>query len=392
MGLFDWLTKPANAESGDEKSKGHKISTETINSIPDAVNSIKSQNSLNSGIDYLLDINARHSQAFMDLAIERRRYREDHPTEIAALKCMDGRLHLPVMTQSTLGIIQPFRNLGGIFNLGWPFFQAAIDQWVDYSINRGRHCLVFVTYHFARGDTHRGCRGFGYDTDAARDAAFKLKTQFDSVYGLGGAVTPIVCGIETDLDALILHGENGQFIDLANIQQECSQLELEEMLRSLYPSMPERVIRDLIPLVQGNIKHISEIRAVNRPIEDAEHKEWVLGVGRGFDWLHIINTAFIVGPFDPNISVAIETAAKLLKNNIDENRVDPSGVVLLTSGVYRDRAGSEYHLAKQKAQFLSKVTLEIIKNKVPDLTPHLQILTGCTDLNTRKFEIIERIN
>lgn len=345
----------------------------------------------NTGIDFLLELNAKHAQAFVDLASERRRYRGEHPTEIAALKCMDGRLHLPVMTQTALGIIQPFRNLGGKFDLGWPFFQASIDHWVQYSISRGRHCLVFVTYHYARGDSHRGCRGFHYDTDAAKSASIKLKKQFERVYGRN-AVIPIVCGIETDLDALILHGDDeNSVVDLAKIKQT-SQIELEEMLYSLYPSMPEKVVHDLIPLVRGNIRHIGEIRASNRPTEEAEHKEWVLGVGRGFDWLHLINTAFIVGPFDPNLSVAIETAAKLLKGNIDEGRVDPSGIVLLTSAAYRDVAGSEYLLAKEKAVFLSRFALDIIKEKVPDLVPHLQILTGATDMNTRKFEVIERLD
>ncbi|MBL0011389.1 MAG: hypothetical protein IPP22_11175 [Nitrosomonas sp.] len=148
----------------------------------------------------------------------------------------------------------------------------------------------------------------------------------------------------------------------------------------------------MIPLVRGNIRHIAEIRQSNRPIEEAEHKEWVLGVGRGFDWLHAINTAFIVGPFDPNLSVAIETAARLLKGNIDDGRVDPNGIVLLTSAAYRDEAGPEYHLAKEKALFLSKFAHDIIKEKVPDLVPHLQILTGFTDMDTRKFEVIERID
>jgi hypothetical protein len=204
-------------------------------------------------------------------------------------------------------------------------------------------------------------------------------------------VLPIVCGIETDLEALVLHGEDvNTVIDLAKIKQS-SQLELEELLYSLYPTMPERIVRDLIPLVRGNIKHIAEIRASNRPIEDAEHKEWVLGVGRGFDWLHAINTAFIVGPFDPNLSVAIETAAKLLKGNIDEGRVDPNGIVLMTSAAFRDEAGPEYHLAREKALFLSEFAQNIIRDKVPDLVPHLQILTGFTDLDTRKFEVIERL-
>jgi hypothetical protein len=345
---------------------------------------------LSAGIDYLLDLNERHAREFMDLAVERRRYRGEHPTEIAALKCMDGRLNLPVMTQTTVGIIQPFRNLGGKFQLGWPFFQAIIDQWVQYAISRGRHCMVFVTYHYARGDIHRGCRGFNYDTDAARSTAIKLKEQFDHIYGQG-AVIPVVCGIETDLEALILHGEDeSRSVDLAMIK-ETSQIELDELLRSLYPSMPTKVIADLMPLVRGNIRHVAEIRASNRAIEEAEHKEWVLGVGRGFDWLHAINTAFIVGPFDPHLSLAIETAATLLQGNIDDGRVNPKkGIVLLTSAAYRDAAGPEYHLAREKASFLSKFSLDIIKDRVPNLMPHLQILTGLTDLNTRKFEVMER--
>ncbi len=345
---------------------------------------------MDTGTDYLLDLNARHSRAFVDLAMERRRYRGEHPTEIAALKCMDGRLNLPVMTRTAVGIIQPFRNLGGKFDLGWPFFQATLDNWAQYSISRGRHCLIFVTYHFARGDTHRGCRGFNYDTNAARDTAIKLKNQFERIYGKG-AVVPILCGIETDLDALILHGEDGRAVDLAEVKEGMVGVELEGMLKSLYPSMPERIFKDLLPLVEGNIRHARMVRSSNRPIEDAEHKEWVLGVGRGFDWLHAINTAFIVGPFDPNLANAIATAGVLLKGNIDDKRVDPSGIVLMTSAAYRE-IGPEYELAKEKARFLSKFALDVIKEKLPDLVPHLNILTGCTDLNTRKFEVLERLD
>jgi hypothetical protein len=340
------------------------------------------------GIDFLLELNAKHSQEYINLASERRRYRGEHPTEIAALKCMDGRLHLPVMTKTALGIIQPFRNLGGKFDLGWPFFQAKIDEWVQYSTSRGRHCLVFVTYHYARGDKHRGCRGFAYDTEAAYASAIKLKKQFERVYG-NRAVYPIVCGIETDLDALVLHGENNEKIDLAEFKST-DTTEIEAMIRKLYPTMPERIRLDMLPLVEGNIRHTGEIINSNRPVAESEHKEWVLGIGRGFDWLHLINTAFIVGPYDPNLASAIETAAVLLKGNIDDKRVDSEGIVLMTSSSYRDSAGPERSLAQEKAKFLSRFALDIIKQKVPDLVPHLQLLTGCVDLNTRKFDVIER--
>ena len=62
----------------------------------------------------------------------------------------------------------------------------------------------------------------------------------------------------------------------------------------------------------------------------------------------------------------------------------------MTAAAYRDVTGPEYHLAREKALFLTKFALDIIKNRTPDLAPHLQILTGVTDLNTRKFEVMER--
>jgi hypothetical protein len=348
-------------------------------------------NEMAKGIDYLLELNKEQSNSYMDVAMERRRYRGEHPTEIAALLCMDGRLSMPLVTQTAPGVIQTFRNLGGKFDLGWSYFQTMVDQWVQYSIGRGRHCLIFVTYHYARGDTHRGCKGFNYDTDAARNATMKLKSQFDQVYGKG-AVHPIVCGIETDLDALILHGEDGRPIDLADIRGEQSRIELEALIRSLYPSMPMNVVSDLMPLVRGNIRHISGHRTSNRAVADTEHNEWVVAVGKGFDWLYTHNTAFIVGPFDPNLAVAIETAARLLKINIDEGRTDPNGVVLLSSDVFRDAVGPEYHLAKEKSLFLAKFATDIINEKIPDLAPKLQILSGITDANTKKFEVIERLD
>ena len=191
------------------------------------------------------------------------------------------------------------------------------------------------------------------------------------------------------MDALILHGEDGRSVDLAKIKKS-SGAELAELLRLLYPTMKERILSDLLPLVQGNIAHINEVRDSNRTVEESEHNEWVLGVGRGFDWLHEINTAFIVGPFDPNLAVAIKTAATLLKSNIDEGRIDPSGVVLSSSAVYRDAVGPEYQLAKEKTLFLNRFALSVIKEHVPDLALRLQVLSGITNLNTLKYEVIER--
>src|SRR3989344_5287774 len=90
-----------------------------------------------------------------DARLARTQYRAKHPTAIAALKCMDGRVHLPLMTHTPLGILKPWRNLGGKFDMGWPHFGLEVSTWVDQEVNAGRDCLIFVTYHFSKGDKSR---------------------------------------------------------------------------------------------------------------------------------------------------------------------------------------------------------------------------------------------
>jgi hypothetical protein len=343
-----------------------------------------------NGIDYLLELNREQSRAFVEPGNElaRKQYRSKHPTEIGVLKCMDGRLHLPVMTNTELGIIQPWRNLGGKFDLGWKPFGLLIKEWVDYAVSRGRDVNVLITYHYARGDKHRGCRGFGYDTEAAKAFTADLKKQFDRVFGRRVVYANQV-GVETDLDALILHGENGEVVDLAELHETSSEV-LSKMLWQLYPSMPERLVRDFLPLVEGNIAHIAEIQGSNRAIADAEHKEWVLGIGRGFDWLHEINTALIVGPFDPDLANAIETAAGIIKGNLDAGRISKDrGIVLMTSSPYRNE-GPERTLAEEHTKFLTRFTLDIIKNKIPELVPYLKHITATTNMNSRALDVLDR--
>lgn len=339
-------------------------------------------------VQFLLDHNKEQSKIFSspDSVLWRRQYRAKHPTEIAALKCMDGRLHLPVMTNTPLGIIQPFRNIGGIFDLGWPFFGVVLKDWVDYAVSRGRDSLILVTYHYSKGDKHRGCKGFGYDTEAAEAAATQLKAQIESVFGKGHAVVyPVLIGIETDEDALILHGRNNKIMDLSTQTNIDEDLLLNE-LHSLFPDMKTQIVQDLLPLVVGNIGHIQEVRASGRKPVDSDHKEQILGIGRGFDWLHLHNKALLVGPFSYDLGDPIAKAAGILLDNLQKGRIPKQeGVVLLSSAVYRDEAGVEPGLSREKAISLAKFSFETIQNHVPELIPHLSMLVGTVDMNTREF-------
>lgn len=343
-------------------------------------------------IDFLLQHNQSQSALYCsaDATLSRERYIAQHPTEIIALKCMDGRVHLPAMTDVPPGIITPMRNIGGQFDLGWPYFGKLMKNWVRYAVSRGQSGIVLVTYHFSKGDTHRGCKGFGYDTEKARAYTRGLKEQIERVFGKEHTVIyPIQLGVETDEDALILHGTNGDMLDMANETSKTVGT-LIHRLHALYPDMSERVILDLLPFLEGNIRHIAEVRASRRPIADAEHKEQILAVGRGFDWLHLPNKALIVGPYSYDLRTPIAIAANILLDNMKAGRIpEADGAVLLISAAYRGNAGVDRPMAQEKAQSIAKLAIQTIQEQVPDLAKHLSPLVGTVNLNTRRFSPIE---
>lgn len=350
-----------------------------------------------NGIEHLLEINKKNSADFIKQQSDRIIYRRMYGTEFAALKCMDGRLLFPNLTQTPLGIIQPYRNIGGIFHLGWPFFQQAIEGWKKYADSKDRDSVVFVTYHFSRGDKHRGCAGHGYNTDKAREESLQLKKEFDFVYGgpemqSRNKLFALQIGVETDWESLILHGEKGEIVDLSNIK-DSTENNITQLLTSLYPSINKvapNVIRDFVPLIKGNILHTQIIQLSNRPVKETSHHEWIIAVGRGFDWLHEPNQAIIVGPWQDNLSNPIRTAVGIVKNNKLEGLLEGDKIVLLTSGIYREAEGEEPHLAELKAQYLRDIVMSVIKKDFDDLLPELETLVTTVDLNTRKINIVER--
>ena len=339
-------------------------------------------------VQFLLNHNKKQSKIFSspDAVLWRTQYRAQHPTELAAMKCMDGRLNLAVMTNTPPGIIQPFRNIGGQFDLGWPYFGQVLDSWIMRAANLGRDSVVLVTYHWSKGDKHRGCRGFDYDVKAARVYTLNLKKQIERVFGKNHAVVyPILLGIETDEDALLFEGENGRMLDVSS-ELETSQEKVEIKFRSLFPDMKEHVVQDLLPLVFGNIQHIREMKEVQRPVTILAHKEQILAVGRGFDWLHFPNKALIIGPYSYDLGGPITTAANILLENIKLKRIPKEeGVVLLASGLYHDDAGSDKPRAIEKAHSLARFAQNTIPSAIPELLPHVQMLTGIVNFNTRLF-------
>lgn len=338
--------------------------------------------------NFLLAHNQKQSATFCspDATLLRREYRSKFPTRVGAMKCMDGRLNLSIMTKTPPGIIQPFRNIGGTFDLGWPYFGELLSDWVNDSITAGVDCLILVTYHWSKGKQNRGCKGHNYDKGIGFRYTKNLKQQVERVFGkIHSAVYPVQVGIETDEDALVLHGSNGATFDLSTAIG-IKENELRHKLQQLFPDMKQRMLQDFLPLLLGNIEHIAEVRNIKRPVAEVEHGEQILAIGRGFDWLHLPNKALIIGPYSYNLGQPIKTAAEILIHNLKTGRTPKKdGAVLMSSAVYWDEAGPEPFRAVEKAESLANFSMETIREHVPELIKYIRSLVGIVNLNTRLF-------
>jgi hypothetical protein len=343
-------------------------------------------------IDWLFDLADRHGRDFRspEACLARERYLALHPTSIAVLKCMDGRVNIPVVTNTPVGILMPFRNLGGMFNLGWPHLGEVIAHHVHRMVGQGRRVLFLITYHFSKGDTHRGCAGFKYDTEAAIRHTYEIRRQLEHIFGAAhGTVYPLVCGLETDEDALILHGHDGQKLDIAELSAADSSM-LDARLSALLPDMSAQMRADLLPLLEGNLAHIREMRAQSARNEralDIVHHEWMICLGRGFDFLHTPNVALIIGPYSPRLDEPVKTAASIIEANMKAGRIPDDGLLLLTSVPY-DEIGVDRARADLKSRFLSDFAADVIRQEFPVLADKMAIRTAVLDWRSRQLELI----
>ena len=339
-------------------------------------------------IDWLFERGRDYSARFCSPEnwLARERYLALHPTAIGVLKCMDGRINIPVATKTPLGIIQPFRNLGGMFDLGWPHLGEVLASYVQRCVRDGRRVLLVITYHFSRGDTHRGCAGFAYDTAAATAHTYRIKAQVESVFGLGhDTVYPLVCGFETDEDALILHGQNGELLDLAQ-RGQADETALAQQLAALYPDMPKQTRDDLLPLLVGNLTHIGEVRQQQRAA-DIEHREWMICLGRGFDFLHMPNLALIVGPYSPELADPVSKAAGIIEANMKKGRIPDDGFLLLASVPFEE-IGVDRARAELKSAFLADFAATVIASRYPELASRMHLRKAVLDWRSRRLEVI----
>jgi hypothetical protein len=300
---------------------------------------------------------------------------------------MDGRINIPIVTGTPPGIIQPFRNLGGMFDLGWPHLGEIMASHIQRMVSCGRKVLIFITYHFSRGSLQRGCAGFGYDTTAALEHTRCIKHQAEKIFGSGHTtVYPLICGFETDEDALLLHGSNDAVLDLSAIPADQPEI-LERRVAELFADMPEQMRCDLLRLMQGNLQWIEQVRNSTRSL-DIEHREWMICLGRGFDFLHTPNLALIIGPYSPDLADPIRKAAGIIEANMQAGRIPDDGFLLLASVPYEE-IGMDRARAELKSRFLANFAAEVIRAEFPRLAQRMHSKTAVLSWRSRALKIFE---
>ncbi|MCG5502023.1 hypothetical protein [Ectothiorhodospira lacustris] len=340
-------------------------------------------------IQWLINLSRKHSELFCSPAasLARDRYLARHSTRIAVLKCMDGRIHIPHATCTPLGIIRPFRNLGGRFDLGWPFLGKLIAEMAQDAASAGHRVLLMITYHLSKGACSRGCAGFDYDTGAAIAHTRQIRAQAEALFGRDRQqVYPLVCGFETDTDALIIHGDRDEVLDISQLETG-NAADLEGLLMPVCPDMPAEVRRDLLPLLEGNLAHVQSLRGVAREL-DIQHREWAICVGRGFDFLHVPNTALIIGPYSPDLSTPVHKAAGIIEDNMAAGRIPDDGFMLLTSAPYEE-IGPDRARAMLESRFLTDFAREVIRKDFPDLARRMVPHTAVVNWRTRGLELLD---
>jgi hypothetical protein len=196
----------------------------------------------------------------------------------------------------------------------------------------------------------------------------------------------LTIGIETDLESLIFHGNGGEVLAVADLNPLTPPTELDRLIAMLYPDMSPAMRRDLLPLFEGNLRHVAEIRSDHKLPIDLEHREQIIAVGRGFDWLHEPNRALIIGPYSHEWPDAVFKAGGIVLDNLRHNRIpEESGVLLLVSTLWREEDGPFDRVLKvDKARYVVQTALKELQS-IPDLQKHLQVLVGVVHDKTRKL-------
>jgi hypothetical protein len=161
-------------------------------------------------------------------------------------------------------------------------------------------------------------------------------------------------------------------------------------LRNAYEQLrprPQQALEERSEWLHDLAKRHSAIYRSPEQALDIEHREWMICLGRGFDFLHTPNVALIIGPYSPNLSLPIHRAAGIVQSNMEAGRIPDDGLLVLASVPY-DEIGVDRARAEMKSRFLARFGAEVIRREHPDLATKMTMLTAVLDWRSRELELL----
>jgi hypothetical protein len=310
---------------------------------------------------------------------------------------MDGRVNFQRITGILPLLMIPNRNIGGIYSVDWPLFLNKMNRYEDQAHVDRVFAGMIITYHYSDSECDKPpserelcCSGFNQNTDDAIAHMCHFRRQVEFCFG--GRIWPIVIGIETDHEAIIVHGTDFKrtvkVTDLLNedIDGIFFADKLARMLQDILPGFPKKVCWDLVPLLVGNIRHVRKIRIEGIHRNPPKHKEVGVGVGVGFEWFPE-GLLFAIGPCDPMLARPIVKAVGIVCNNMRSKRVPENGVLLISAPYYRD---VDLNCAIAEACGLGQLAQSAIADsEFAHMVDILKPLVVATDMRNRRIHRIE---
>lgn len=340
----------------------------------------------------IIEINREYSQRFMSERHVKLNVLKEMGVKIIAFKCSDGRAHASSYFGLPEGLILPFRNIGGRFDLeNWwhlnTSFLAETKRWLEY-VNE---FLVLTTYHYSEGHPDLCCAGFDNDTQKAMEASIALRDQFLKLFPKKQTclfhIHPILCGFETDLERVIFHNEHGDKFDPIGYLNADDQ-EITSVIDRMFKKESIKIKDAIERLIMRNIPHIKQVMARNKPLVDLGHRECILGVGKGFWYMNRPNKAIIVGPYDPKLEERIAVAAHVVDENLKKGLIK-HGVVLITSTLADSDNACDIYPARARVLSMQKTALNVIGESYPHLLDKVLSMPVVVNRETMKFTEVQ---
>ncbi len=349
---------------------------------------MQSQNLQLKGIEHVLDLNQKARNAS--------KYHGN--IRIGYFGCMGGRADFVTYVNAPFGMVRQWRNGGGIFDLAqWDSLQASVKEFWSEAMMQGQQVLFIVASHGSDFPI-LGCKGHKHNSAAAAKCARDLKDALEGFFAGNPDVYVVRIHLETDEEAVTFYGDRNDPLRLRAMPPGISKNEMGRSLGELYQDtrgrmMPVEMFEEVLALAMNNLAHIAEVRLVRRPTPALDHREWILALGGGFDWLHgQSNTAMVVWPHDPDFHCWVVEAVRIISQSVDRPWFSQErGVVIAVSAPYNpDPYGVFQRLAEAKARKLEAAVRSTALYAAPQIVPYLQVLTVTTNMATWELDLISR--